>query len=117
VARRADFHPFLKDFLQLLVEHHRMAGLPVIFELFLQEMSRLRGEVKAAITTARPLEGSRRRQLDGDLSRVLGRRVELTARVDPDLIGGIRLEVEGRIYDGSVRRQLERLKEELAASA
>lgn len=117
VARGAALHRFLHDFLRLLVENHRIAYLPAIFDLYLQEMNRLRGVVQAAMTTAHPLEGSRQRQLNGDLTRVLGRRVELTAQVDPDLIGGIRLEVEGSIYDGSVQRQLERLKEELAALA
>lgn len=117
VASRAGFHPYFTEFLGLLVETHRLPCLDKIHDLFLQELDRLRGVIKARLITARPLTPAVRTAFGAGLHQALGQEVQLEALVDASLIGGVRLEARGRVYDGSIKHQLERFRQTLAGLA
>ena len=77
-----------------------------------EELARgYRGESIAVVTSAVPLKEAETVALRAKLEKKLGRKVTLQCREDPDLIGGIRVEVDGRIIDGSIRNKLEEIKE------
>ena len=116
MAQRFGFHPFFGEFLRLLVKHHRMPYLTDIHDLYRQEVDRLKGVARPRVVTSRRLDPAHQDRLLASLKQVLCQEVVLDLREDPELIGGLRLEVAGMIFDGSVRHQLERLREGLASS-
>jgi F-type H+-transporting ATPase subunit delta len=110
----SDADPVVLNFLELLVEKHRM---PVVFrirrqldELWEQENRLLRVEVTSAVE----LDRSVIEQIGERVGQQTGRRVELASRVDPDILGGIVLQVGNSILDASIRNRLEKLRREVA---
>ena len=104
----------LLNFLELLVEKHRM---PAIFrirrrldELWEQENRLLPVQVTSAIE----LDGSTVEQIGDAIGEQTGRRIELTRQVDPDILGGIVLRVGNSILDASIRHRLEQLRKQVA---
>jgi F-type H+-transporting ATPase subunit delta len=73
--------------------------------------------VRAEVTTAVPLSQDRAAQLEKRLAEMTGRRVTMTAKVDPSLIGGVVTRIGSTVYDGSVTTQLQKVKERLVAAA
>jgi F0F1-type ATP synthase delta subunit len=61
---------------------------------------------KGLLWTAFPLDGQTAAKISNAFSKILNETVELDQRVDPELLGGIRVEVGGRSYDGSIRGKL-----------
>ncbi len=74
-----------------------------------------RGESMAVVTSAVPLKEAEAVALREKMEKRLGRQVTLQCAVDPDLIGGIRVEVDGRVIDGSIRNKLDEIKEVMNA--
>jgi F-type H+-transporting ATPase subunit delta len=116
LSKRFDFHPFFGEFLRLLVKHHRMTHLAGIHELYRQEVDRLKGVVRPRVRASRRLDTAQQDRLARGLKQVLRREIVLEVTEEPALIGGLRLEVAGQVFDGSVRHQLDRLREALASS-
>ena len=71
------------------------------------------GIVEAYVTTAVPLTDNDMEALRQKLGRISGRKVHLIARVDPSLIGGVRVEMDGKRYDNTIQDRLGRLKRSL----
>lgn len=100
--------------LGLLVARRRVALLAAVGEAYGELWNTRHGVVAARATSAAPLAVDERQALQATLRGLTGREVELTADVDPQLMGGVVLEMEGRVYDGSVRSRLNALRERLA---
>jgi ATP synthase F1 delta subunit len=106
----------LLNFLELLVEKHRM---PAIFrirrqfdELWEEENRRL----PVTVTSAIDLDESTVRQIGDAIGEQTGRSIELTSKVDPDILGGIVVRVGNSILDASIRNRLEQLRKQVASS-
>ena len=81
-----------------------------------EELARVyRGEAEAVVTSAVPLRESEMVALRQKLEKKLARSVVLRCQTDPALIGGLRVEVDGRIIDGSLRNKLDEIKEVMNA--
>ena len=81
-----------------------------------EELARgYRGESVAVVKSAVPLKEAEAVALRAGLEKKLARRITLQCVVDPDLIGGIRVEVDGRVIDGSIRNKLDEIKEVMNA--
>lgn len=107
----------LVNFLGMLMENHRM---PVIFrirrhydELWKQE-NQLLG---VHITSAIELDEATVKQIGDTIGEQTGQRVDLSSRVDPDILGGIVLRVGNSILDASIRTRLDRLRKQVAKAA
>jgi ATP synthase F1 delta subunit len=104
----------LTNFLELLLENHRM---PVVFRVR-REFDRLWDEANdllpVQITSAVALDESVSRRIGDEIGRQTGKQVELTSTVDPDVIGGIVLRVGNSILDASIRNRLETLRKQVA---
>ena len=98
------------NFLRTLVDHRRTPVLPSIAQLFHEERERAAGVVPAEIATAVPLDDALRRRAQQALERATGKRVRLSSRTDPGLIGGAVTKVGSVVYDGSLRTRLDRLR-------
>jgi F-type H+-transporting ATPase subunit delta len=109
--------PVLMNFLKLLIENHRM---PVIFRIR-HQYERLWEEenrtLPVEITSAVELDEQTTESLGRTIGERAGRRVTLSARVDPDIIGGIVLRVGNSILDASIRNRLEQLRRHVAQAA
>lgn len=77
-----------------------------------EELAReYRGEAIAIVTSAVPLKEAETVALREKLEKRIGRKVTLRCQEDPELLGGVRVEVDGRVIDGSIRNKLEEIKE------
>jgi F-type H+-transporting ATPase subunit delta len=107
----------LLNFLSLLIENHRM---PVIFRIR-QEYERLWDEenrtLPVEITSAIELDQATTDSLGRTIGERAGRNVTLSARVDPDILGGIVVRVGNSILDASIRNRLEQLRRHVAQGA
>ena len=91
-----------------------LADLAEINRQFAQELDRRTGVVTAEVTTARPVPEAEREALRARLGQLTGRSVRLQFAMDEDLIGGVVTRIGSTVYDGSVRTQLEQLKQRIA---
>jgi F-type H+-transporting ATPase subunit delta len=83
---------------------------------FLSVRAEAEGVLRARVVTAQPLSSEERSRLTERLGRSLGMRVKLEESVDPAVLAGVRIEIEGRILDGTLRARLTRLRETLGRS-
>jgi len=117
LARRLapELTPVAANLLRLLIEHQRTREMPAIrleFERLADEAS---GIVHVALTTAVALTERERQSYERALALKLGRDVRLRDEVDPNLIGGATIQIGDHLVDGSVRTQLQRLRQALLA--
>ncbi len=96
-------------FLSVIVDHNRTAAIPEIAVVFAGELDRRSGILTAEMTTARPMSDDDRERARQGLERATGKRVRLTFKVEPALVGGAVTRVGSRVFDGSVRSHLARL--------
>jgi F-type H+-transporting ATPase subunit delta len=97
----------------LLAERDRLALLPGIRDAFEARLMDYQHVVRAQVTTAAALPADQVAAIREGLKRATGRDVQLEARVDPEIIGGAVARIGSTVYDGSVTRQLERLRASL----
>jgi F-type H+-transporting ATPase subunit delta len=102
------------NFLELLIEKHRM---PVLFRIRREYDTMWERENKVLpveITSAIELDEDIVKQLGDRISEQTGRQVELSSRVEPDILGGIVVQVGNAVLDASVRNRLEQLRRQVA---
>ncbi len=107
------FSPAVVNLVRLLVEKRRERLLEAIAREYVRLAEAAQRVANVRVTSAVELPPAVLAGLRQSLERRLDRRVRLQPEVDPQLIGGLVLRVGGRVYDASVRRRLERLKERL----
>jgi F-type H+-transporting ATPase subunit delta len=110
----SDADPVVLNFLNLLIEKHRM---PVIFRVRANYERMWEDENKllpVEITSAVELEESVAKQLGDRIAEQTGRKVELSSRVEPDILGGIVVQVGNSVLDASIRNRLEQLRRRVA---
>ena len=110
---RANFSPILSKLLLLLAERDRLVLLPDLLAAYRDRLLDYRNVVRGEVTTTAPLAPEQVKAIEANLARASGRTVALSAKVDPSIIGGVVTRIGSTIYDGSVTRQLERIKERL----
>jgi F-type H+-transporting ATPase subunit delta len=101
--------------LAMLAERNRMELLPAIRDEFEKAWNQSRGVQSAEAVTAIPLAEGQAQALREAIGSILGLALELKVRVDPRVLGGVRVSVGGRTYDGTVRTRLRDLRDRLAA--
>jgi F-type H+-transporting ATPase subunit delta len=101
----------LSRFVRLLADRQRLAELPGIADFYLRLLDEEKGRVRVSVRSAIPLNDIDQKQLIDAFTGLTGKEVIPTVTVDPDLLGGVVVEVQGKVYDGSVRAQLDRVAE------
>lgn len=108
--------PVVENFLKLLIENHRM---PVIFrtrreyDVLWEQENKL---LPVTVTSAVALDDATVKSIGDAIGRQTGQQVELTANVDPDVLGGLIVRVGNSILDASIRNRLENLRRSVASS-
>lgn len=108
--------PIIRNFLYVLIDHRRIAMLPEVISAVESQMDERTGVARAYITSARPLDESQQAAVQAALAKVTGKQVLGQYAVDESLIGGVVAKIGSRIYDGSVRGQLDSLRDRLVRS-
>ena len=112
-----DADPILMNFLEALVERHRMPAIFRIRSEFEEMWDREKKLLPVQITSAVALDEQTVRSIGDRISEQTGQKVELSSGVDPGLIGGIVLRVGNVILDASIRNRLNQLRKTVAHAA
>lgn len=114
IAKRAGVSKAVRNFLFVLIDNRRTSLLPQIQDAFEAQLLERMGVKQARVTSARELSPAEKAELGKALEKLTGKRVQAQFEEDPGLIGGAVVRIGSTVYDGSVRKQLNRLRTALA---
>ena len=114
LSARAGVLPILAKLLGLLAERDRLVLVPALLAAYRDRLLDYRRVVRAEVTTTAPITPEHAKSIEASLARLTGRTVALTTKVDPAIIGGVVTRIGSTVYDASITRHLERMKEKLA---
>jgi F-type H+-transporting ATPase subunit delta len=113
LSRRLALSKTVRNFIMLLLDKGRIARLPDISRVYRGLVDEHAGRVRATVVSARPLDPMLETRLKTALEKQSGKVVIFEKREDPSILGGLITQLGDTLYDGSVRTQLQELREEL----
>jgi F-type H+-transporting ATPase subunit delta len=113
VLKMADTDPMVVNFVNVLIDRKRIDQLVGIEKAFREKVDDIRGITRGEVTSAQPLDEQELGRVTEALSKMSGKKVFVTTKVDPFLIGGLVAKVGDMVFDGTIRTQLNQLKESL----
>ncbi len=113
IGKKMGLSPITTNFLLILVDKNRMRYLPDITSLYQELVDEAAGRTRVHLVTVHDLSKNQLQELTDALRGLVGKEVIMEVEKDPSLIGGVVAKIGGMVYDGSVKTQLERLKESL----
>jgi F-type H+-transporting ATPase subunit delta len=116
IVARTGISRVVRNFVAVLIDKRRTSFLDEIVRQFRKEMNQRLGFAEAEITTARTLTEEERRRIEQDLARVVGKQIRARYQENRALLGGAVARVGSTVYDGSVRGQLERMRQQLTSA-
>jgi len=108
--------PYTLNFMRVVIDKNRTRVLDVACRLFDEMLNLHRGVTPGVVETAVPLDETAFAEVRSNLERRFGGELELEQRVEPTLLGGLRVRVGNTVIDGSVRGSLNRLKQAIAGA-
>jgi ATP synthase F1 delta subunit len=106
--------PVVLNFLKLLIENHRMPVLFRVRDEFEQLWEQENKLLPVQVTSAIELDKATVKQIGDKIAEQTGRKVDLSAEVEPDILGGIVVRVGNSVLDASIRNRLEQLRKQVA---
>ncbi len=110
LAQKAGFHATTAKFLGLLAANRRAGALTATIAAFRRLAAEGRGEIAATVTTAAPMTKDQAAALEAALRASLGKSPVVETRVDPAMLGGLKVQVGSRLYDASLKSKLDSMK-------
>ena len=110
IAEKGQFNKVTQNFLGVLAANRRASALPAVIAGFHKLSAAHRGVVAAEVTTAIKLTAAQAKGVKAALAQALGQEPEITTRVDPAILGGLKVKVGSRLFDASLRSKLDSLK-------
>ena len=117
IVQRAGISRPVRNFVAVLIDHRRTRFIGEIVTQFAQELNQRLGFAEAEVTTSRDLSADERSKLEADLSKVTSKQIHASYIKDASILGGAIARVGSTVYDGSVRGQLEKIRQALASSS
>lgn len=105
----------VRNLIAVLIDHRRVQFLGRIVEQLKKELDSRMGFAEAQVTSARELGDAEKRSLEAQVEKVTGKKVRANFALDAALLGGAVVRVGSTIYDGSVKGQLEKIKEAISS--
>jgi F-type H+-transporting ATPase subunit delta len=113
IVQRSGISRPVRNFVAVLIDKRRTKLLDEIVKQFALELNQRLGFAEAQITTARELGSDERAELESDLARITGKKIRARYAQDRTILGGAIARVGSTVYDGSVKGQLERIRQQL----
>ncbi len=110
IIGKLSLSPMTINFLKLLIDKKRIDVLPDIETCYRQLMDETLQKVRVTVKTAFPLSGEMQSYITSSLKKMTGRSVEVTVEDDKNLLGGIVIGVGDTLYDGSIKNQLNNMR-------
>ena len=113
IAKAMSLSAPVTKMLVLLARSGKMNLIPELAAAYRERLLSHQNIVRAEVTSAAPLSPEKTKALEESLAKVTGKKVEISASVDPELLGGVVARIGSTVYDGSVKTQLTRMRQEL----
>jgi F-type H+-transporting ATPase subunit delta len=105
----------VRNFIAVLIDHGRLSMLPQIGRQFETELNQRLGLAEAQVVSSRELSAAEKAALEAQIVALTGKKVQAQYETDQNILGGAVVKVGSTIYDGSVRGQLRKMREQLSA--
>ena len=115
IAQREAIEPHVRNLVAVLIDHRRTPFLGRIAEQVEKELDARLGFAEAQVTSARELQDEEKRTLEAQIAKASGKKVRAHFALDSSLLGGAVVRVGSTVYDGSVKGQLERIKQAISS--
>ncbi len=115
IVHREGIEPHARNLVAVLIDHRRMQFLGRIVEQLKKELDARMGFAEAQVTSARELGDDEKRALESQIEKVTGKKVRAQFGLDASLLGGAVVRVGSTSYDGSVKGQLEKIREAISS--
>jgi F-type H+-transporting ATPase subunit delta len=115
IVAKAKLSREVRNLVAVLVDHRRIMFLGAIVKQFEQDLNQRLGFAVAEITSARDLSDGERHNLESEVEKLTGKKVRASYAKDESILGGAMVKIGSTIYDGSVKGQLERMKQALSS--
>ena len=116
IAQRDEIHPQVRNLVAIVIDHRRIHFLEPIIRQVEKELDARLGFAEAEITSARELNDAEKREFEAQVGKLTGKKVRAHYGQDASLLGGAMVRVGSTIYDGSVKGQLERIRDEISGN-
>jgi F-type H+-transporting ATPase subunit delta len=103
----------VRNFIAVLIDHRRLPLFSEILKQLEQELNDRQGFAEAQVSSARQLSDPEKQMLEAEITKMTGKKVRARYEQDASLLGGAVVQVGSTIYDGSVKGQLEKIREQL----
>ena len=107
------FSPDVVNFIKIIIKHNRVSYLEDILEAFNSLCNENQDIVEGLIYSAFPLGEDTLLKIKKKISQIENHEVDLISRIDPSLIGGVKVVINSHVYDGSIKNQLEKMQIDL----
>ena len=111
---RGQIHEYLLNFIKILVERGAMYEFPECVKAYQECYNREHRVVEAEVTTAKPLTEEQKEKLLQRLKEMSGREVVIKEKIDPSILGGVLLQMDGKRYDNSVLYRLKTIRQAIS---
>jgi F-type H+-transporting ATPase subunit delta len=111
ILEKSGFSNMIKSFLRLLLDKNRIGALEAVYRHYQDFTDAVSNIARAEITTARPLKAESLERLEKALETLTSKQIKSEVKEDGDLVGGIVVRIGDMVFDGSIKAQLEGLKE------
>jgi F-type H+-transporting ATPase subunit delta len=115
IVQREGIDKPVRNLVAVLIDHRRIQFLSRIIDQLEKELDARLGFAEAQISSARELDNAEKRALEAQVEKATGKRVRARYGLDASLLGGAVVRVGSTIYDGSVKGQLEKIREAISS--
>ena len=109
-------HPYVVNFLKLLCREGALRELPGCAAAYRKRYNKAHGILEVTAVSAVALPAEKQAKLRENLAAMTGKTIDLTVKVDPSVLGGLRLDLDGTRLDGTVRRRLDAIRTDIGSA-
>ena len=113
---RGQVHPYVLNFIKILVERGAVSEFASCTEAYRDRYAKAHDIAEADVTTAASLTDAQRKALTVRLEKMTGQKIRLREHVQPEVVGGVLLELNGKRYDNTVKQRLDNIRRAISGN-